>query len=111
MEAKDSEKVPKKISFPKPDECGEDSYFIKENLKLVAFGVADGVSEAIGSKNFSRALMRHSADLVATNANIFNAANIIRLAFYRTLEESLTKRINNAGASTVCVISVDKETG
>lgn len=101
--------VPRKDSFPKPNECGEDSFLVAENLKKVAFGVADGVG--VNTKKFSTALMRHSTELIKSNAKIFNTADLIKLAFFRLVEESITTTKDVEGASTVCAVPFDKETG
>ena len=103
---------PVRGSSPKPDECGEDSYFIKDTEDKVWIGVADGVSEAaecgMDPANFSRALMRHSSDLIDPKFKISNPKTILQLAFFRLVDECITKGVNNSGASTACLVMIEK---
>lgn len=103
------DKRPQKGSSPKPEECGRDSYFIKESSKVIGFGVADGVGSYNYSSKFSRALMRHSSDLIGTENDFVDAGDVIRFAFFRTAEEYLFKEGVKEGGSTAIVAIIDKE--
>lgn len=101
--------LPENGSSPKPDECRQDSYFIKETSKELSLGVADGVSGYDYSSKFSRALMRHSSDLIATEIDFVDAGDVIRHAFFRTAQEYLFEEKIMSGGSTATVAIIDKK--
>lgn len=95
--------------FYKPDECGEDSYFIyKIRNRTLAIGVADGVGSwkhsGIDPALFSRALTSNAFDI--TNNHYYNnlqidSYNIMNLAY-----EQLKKDERNIyGSATFCSVN------
>ncbi|CUF60925.1 Hypothetical protein, putative [Bodo saltans] len=101
-------------SFDSSPLCGEDSFFILDDLRT--FGVADGVGgwsrHGVNPKDFSESLMVETKKQIATKqrAAINSTGSAADLETAVTAAHAATMKKVAAGSSTVCVASLDKNT-
>jgi protein phosphatase PTC7 len=109
-----SKGVWKTKSYDQSPQCGEDSFFILDKLRV--FGVADGVGgwsrHGVNPKEFSESLMVETKKQIHAKQRM----EIISTGKHADLEGAVTsahaatmKKVA-AGSSTVCVASLDKNT-
>jgi protein phosphatase PTC7 len=104
----------KSKSFDSSPLCGEDSFFILDELRT--FGVADGVGgwsrHGINPKEFSESLMVETKRHISTKQRnaITSTGGAADIETAVTAAHAATMKKVAAGSSTVCVASLDKNT-
>lgn len=95
----------KRASFIELD-CGEDSFFVANNYKVI--GVADGVGgwreEGVDASLFSNALMENAKLFAETHRKVLDPEVILANAYSKTVKDGKVK----AGSSTACIASLRK---
>ena len=96
----------KRTSFVELD-CGEDSFFVANNYKVI--GVADGVggwrSEGVDPAIFSNALMESAKLYAETHRDDVDPEHILDAAYTKVVKDGNVK----VGSSTACVATLKKE--
>lgn len=95
----------KRGSFIELD-CGEDSFFVANNYKVI--GVADGVggwrAEGIDPALFSNSLMENAKLFAETHRDERDPEKIMNAAYTKTVKDGLIK----AGSCTACIAALKK---
>ncbi|AIN99077.1 hypothetical protein LPMP_252140 [Leishmania panamensis] len=96
----------KRTSFIELD-CGEDSFFVANNYKVI--GVADGVggwrSEGVDPSLFANALMENAKLFAETHRGECDPEKILDAAYTKVVKDGVVK----VGSSTACVATLRKE--
>ncbi|KAG5502943.1 hypothetical protein JKF63_04716 [Porcisia hertigi] len=96
----------KRTSFIELD-CGEDSFFVANNYKVI--GVADGVggwrSEGVDPSLFANALMENAKLFSETHRDEGDPEKILDAAYTKVVKDGVVK----VGSSTACVATLRKE--
>ncbi|KAF0682786.1 Aste57867_25085 [Aphanomyces stellatus] len=95
-------------SIPRPEGCGEDSFFVSPTIVGVADGVGGWNENGVDPSAISRAMMRYSRQLVQGHPGdvaTLSTLEILDKAYTLTLKDNSVE----AGSTTACIIKVRED--
>ncbi|CAK4086861.1 unnamed protein product [Aphanomyces euteiches] len=91
-------------AIPRPEGCGEDSFFLTPTVVGVADGVGGWNENGVDPSAISRALMRYARLIVQSNQgdDVKSTLDILDKAYAMTLKDDSVE----AGSTTACIIKI-----